>query len=95
MKFDSRTNWERFDVVNGKLSFGGATVLYGITVSVSSVEGKAECFEGGAEFVVGKSGFEVVAGVFGGTVGYGFRKFMSWLVRVSNWQQFLSASMRG
>ena len=41
-------------------------------MGVGSVEGKAECFEGFAEFVVWEGGFEVVSCVLGGTVGYSF-----------------------
>ena len=41
-------------------------------MGVGGVESEAESFEGFAEFVVWECGFEVVTGVFGGTVGYSF-----------------------
>ena len=72
VEFDRWLNGKGFDVVDRELGFGGTTVLYGIAVCVSSVEGEAECFENGAEFVIWKSSFEAVACVFGGTVSYGF-----------------------
>ena len=72
VEFNRGFDAKGFDIVYGALGFGSTFVLYGVAVGVSGVEGKAKCFEGFAELVVGKGGFEVVTGVFGGTVGYGF-----------------------
>ena len=41
VEFDGRFDREGFDVVYGFLGFVRAFVLYGITVGVGSVEGKA------------------------------------------------------